>query len=141
MNVSKMIENLTPLEQVGIILALLFGTFGAGYTASEVSQPQAVDELNNFDVFAYKAQEEVKPVMDNVLAYPTDNNLREANNYLKISVKNWESREIGENKELFKEYRIACQEVIDSIQAEESNSITEVKIKEMNEAYLKLNPN
>lgn len=141
MNVSKMIENLTPLEQVGIILALLFGTFGAGYTASEVNQPQAVDELNNFDVFAYKAQEEVKPVMDNVLAYPTDNNLREANNYLKISVKNWESRETGENKELFKEYRIACQEVIDSIQAEESNSITEVKIKEMNEAYLKLNPN
>lgn len=141
MNVTKMIENLTPLEQVGIILALLFGTFGAGYTASEVSQPQAVDELNNFDVFAYKAQEEVKPVMDNVLAYPTDNNLREANNYLKISVKNWESRETGENKELFKEYRIACQEVIDSIQAEESNSITEVKIKEMNEAYLKLNPN
>ena len=141
MNVSKMIENLSPLEQVGILLALLFGTFGAGYAASEVSQPQAVDELNNFDVFAYKAQEEVKPVMDNVLAYPTDNNLREANNYLKISVKNWESREIGENKELFKEYRIACQEVIDSIQAEESNSITEVKIKEMNEAYLKLNPN
>jgi ClpP class serine protease len=141
MNVSKKIENLTHFEQVGIILALLFGTFGAGYTASEVSQPQAVDELNNFDVFAYKAQEEVKPVMDNVLAYPTDNNLREANNYLKISVKNWESRETGENKELFKEYRIACQEVIDSIQAEESNSITEVKIKEMNEAYLKLNPN
>lgn len=141
MNVSKMIENLSPLEQVGILLALLFGTFGAGYAASEVSQPQAVDELNNFDVFAYKAQEEVKPVMDNVLAYPTDNNLREANNYLKISVKNWESRETGENKELFKNYRIACQKVIDSIQAEESNSITEVKIKEMNEAYLKLNPN
>lgn len=138
MNVTKVIEKLTPLEQVGIILTLLFGIFGAGYTASEVSQPQTI-ELNNFDVFAYQAKEEVKPVMDNVLVYPTDANLREANNYLKISVKNWESRETGENKELFKEYRIACQDVIDSIQAEESNSVTELKIKKMDAAYLKLN--
>lgn len=140
MKYQKAIENLTPFQQIGIILTLLCGIFGAGYTASEVSQPQTI-ELNNFDVFAYQAKEEVKPVMDNVLVYPTDANLREANNYLKISVKNWESRETGENKELFREYRIACQEVIDSIQAEESNSVTEAKIKEMNAAYIKLNPN
>jgi hypothetical protein len=75
MNVTKMIENLTPLEQVGIILALLFGTFGAGYMASEVSQPQAVDELANFDVFAYQAKTDVKPMMDKVLNNPTDSNL------------------------------------------------------------------
>jgi hypothetical protein len=141
MNVTKMIENLTPLEQVGIILALLFGTFGVGYTASEVSQPQAVDELANFDVFAYQAKTDVKPMMDKVLNNPTDSNLLYANNHLAVSVKNFESRETGENKDLFREYRIACQDVIDSIQAGEKNSVTEAKIKKMDAAYIKLNPN
>lgn len=143
MNVTKTIENITPFQQLIMALVAICASFGAvGYTASDIGQPQTItEELSDFDVFAYQAKVDVKPMMNKVLNNPTDSNLLYANNHLAISIKNFESRETGENKELFKEYRIACQEVIDSIQAGEKNSVTEVKIKKMDAAYLKLNPN
>jgi hypothetical protein len=112
MNYTKMIED----HQLFMAVLVICAALGAGYTASDVGQPLE-KQLESFDPFAYKASEDVKPYMDKVLANPTDEKLREANNYLKISVKNWESRESGENKELFHEYRIACQNVIDDMQA------------------------
>lgn len=106
------------IEDHQLLMAVLVicAAFGAGYSASDIGQPLE-KQLESFDPFSYKASEEVRPYMDNVLANPTEGKLRDANNYLKISVKNWESRESGENKELFREYRIACQDVIDDIQA------------------------
>lgn len=78
---------------------------------------QQAERLREFDSFSYKAQE-VNAMMQEVLSNPTGKNLRKANDILKIIFANWESREHGENKELFHKYCLAWQEVIDNIMQE-----------------------
>lgn len=57
--------------------------------------------------------QEVNAMMQEVLSSPIEEYSRKANNRLKITFANWESREHGENKEFFNRYRLACHEVID----------------------------
>lgn len=130
------IKNLSFYQQVGLaVLTLIFGCT-AGYSATgehiEIQEPQT------YDAFSPKAYE-VHQYMEKILANPTEDNLRYANNHLKVSIKNWEEREYGENKELFHEYRLACQDVIDGYQEGESEARIKVKMDKMDKLYNELN--
>jgi hypothetical protein len=115
---------------------MISAAFGAGYTTSEINHPIEI-QTQAFDSFSYKASNEVQPMMREVLTNPTEENLRRANNKLKISYTNWAYRENGNNKQLFNEYLTACEKAIDEKQA--GHDIT-VEIKEVNRLYKKLNP-
>lgn len=129
MNYSQIITN--PMQQAILAILLVSAGFSTGYTVSdhqETTEKRAVvieEQLRNFDQFSYKAQE-INAMMEETLANPTEETLRAANNMLKINYANWEHREYGENKELFHEYRIACQDVIDNLQETGVADITEM---------------
>jgi hypothetical protein len=136
-NVTKFITSLPPFQQLCAAILTSFLLCSAGYVASDHNLIKSDNEIQSFDVFSYKAQDEVKPMMDKALANPTEYNLRKANNHLKIGVQNWVNGEEGQNKELFQEYLDSCELVIDEKQA--GNDITAEKA-EMEKLYLKLNP-
>lgn len=122
-----------PIQQAIIALILIASGFSAGHSVQD--QTVSLDEqFNEFDQFSYKAQE-VNNMMQDTLANPTEERLRVANNRLKINYANWEHREYGENKELFHEYRVACQGVIDDLQERGEADTTE-----MNTLYAELVP-
>ncbi len=131
MNYSQVITN--PIQQAILAILLVSAGFSTGYTVSDhqgTPEAQAViieEQLRDFDQFSYKAQE-VDAMMQDVISNPTETNMRMANNKLKINYANWEHREYGENKELFSEYRIACQVVIDDMQSGKLADTTEMNL-------------
>lgn len=130
------IKDLSFYQQLSLaVLTLIIGCT-AGYTVSEVDS-RNIDDIN-IDIFSIKAKE-VNEYINEVLANPTERNLRNANNHLKISIKSFEEREYGDNKELFHEYRLACQDVIDGYQAGDSEAQIKVKTDKMNNLYNELN--
>jgi len=115
-----------PIQQAFLAVLLIAAGFSTGYTVSEQEQPVTVSEqLQDFDQFSEKAQE-VNNMMQATLSNPTEERLRMTNNKLKINYANWERREYGDNKELFHEYRLACQDVIDTMQAGKQADTTEM---------------
>lgn len=125
-----------PIQQAFIAVLLIAAGFSTGYTVTEKEQPATVSEkLQNFDQFSEKAQE-VNNMMQATLSNPTEERLRMTNNKLKINYANWEHREYGDNKELFHDYRLACQDVIDDMQAGK-----QVDTTEMYRLYYMLVPN
>jgi hypothetical protein len=113
MNISTIIQH----KEIGAALfVLVVILFGAGYTTSEMTQPQA-EEPEHFSQFAYTAKHDVNPMMQDVISNPTEYSLLVANNRLNIEFTNWAKRETGSDKDLFFEYLTACEKVVDDIQA------------------------
>lgn len=94
-----------------IIAAILFG---AGYTASDIQQTQ-VEDIEPFNQFAYKAEHDVNPMMQDVIAQPIEYNLLIADNRLNNEFVTWVNDESGSDKEHFIEYLDACEVVVDDM--------------------------
>jgi len=114
----------TLYQKLSLIIGLLFITFLAGYSSHPVCQPQ------NFDQFSYKAQE-VDAVMKEFMLNPSRDNQISVHNDLVITYGNWADREYGANKEAFKSYLNACDDVVHAY--EYNSPELQNKIKIMNE--------
>jgi len=121
MNATADVLKISPC-QVGIVLLLAALVFSAGYSTSENTKGNE----EQFDVFSYKVNQEVQPLMDKVMANPTEHNLRNANNKLIIEYESWGRRQDGKNKEIFMVYLAACETVIDTMQNGEQPDISEM---------------
>jgi len=140
----KYLNNYSKNQQIAlaILSMILLGVGGSAAVdhQSRTAEEQIVEELEHFDQFAYKAEQEVNPFMQSVIKNPTEYNLRTANNRIIMRYESWAKRENGDNKELFQQYLGACGDVVDSMQAGEKSFQTNQKINEMNTLYTKLNP-
>ncbi len=96
-----------------IIAAIMFG---AGYTASEIQQTPTED-IEPFNQFAYKATNDVKPMMQAIIVQPLEYNLLVADHRLNNEFVEWASEEEGSDKQLFIEYLTACETVVDDLKA------------------------
>lgn len=136
MSYSHVITN--PLQQAILAILLMAASFSTGYSVSDhQAEEQATvleEQFRSFDQFSYKAPE-VNAMMQETFANPTEERLRVTNNRLKINYANWEHREFGENKELFHDYRLACQAVIDDLQ-----ETGQADTSKMNRLYSELVP-
>lgn len=127
-NITKYILDIPQIKQLIIAIMLIFFAFSAGYGVNEASTTE-----NTYDIFSNKAETEVNPMMNHAVKYPTEGNLRNANNVLAVIEWSWINQNEGENKELFSEYVDACQLVIDEMQAG-----NEPDTSEMNRLYTSL---
>jgi hypothetical protein len=112
MNYYKVLSSITPYQQLCVALFLIMASFGTGYTVSQSSHSQNMDN-QVFDPFSNKVPE-VDDMMQNVIAHPNPHNTLFAHNALVITYGNWADREQGKNKEAFKAYLDECLNVVDT---------------------------
>lgn len=130
-------SKLPQYQQIIIALLILFGT-AAGTTLVPNSIQHTgspVDDLKNFDPFAYKAKDEVQPMMLALVSNPTKYNVDAANRKLIYRYEDWCHRENGKNKKVFELYLASCEAIINSYKQGESQKHITLEINEMNRLY------
>jgi len=130
MDIAATVKNLTPFEQLCVaLITILIGV--SGYSLSNSTPSQSIlesPEFVNFDPFSDRALA-VDDMMQGVIADPTEYNLRIAKNKLLITHWNWSEREVGDNKEEFQEYLLACVQVIDEMQDGKTADTSDMNMK------------
>lgn len=126
-------------KQLCAVILVLFLGACAGYSVSNATQPQTIEEQLSsieYDVYSDMAPK-VNNMMQGALNNPSDYNLLKTNNDLALVYKPLAKQETGDNKEIFMDYLDACIDVIDEKQA--GNEAKE-EIAKMNELYNRLVP-